>query len=207
MKPKKLITTLILITVTVTVTAAEKKQTRVVINNKEKITFKSYLATIRKKLPEIQKNRLVVDKAKNSLYASKAQEDFNLSSSFQYFFENPTPTSPATTIDSTSGFTSSVGVNKKFVETGTQVSSGIEYDSTNIKSGTSDTTSYTPAVYLNITQPLLNNAFGMVDRYAKNNARMQLAIEKLKKKENLFQQLPGNNTKKTAGDTKKPPYC
>jgi len=175
-----------LMTIAVTVTAAEKKQTRVTVSNKEKISFNRYLATIRKKLPEIQKNHLAVDKAKNSLYASKAQEDFNLSSSFKYYFENPTATSSTTAINSTSGFTSSIGVNKKIIGTGTQVSTGVEYGSTSIKSSAMslDTTSYVPALYLNITQPLLNNAFGLVDRYAKKNARMQLAIEKLKKDEN-----------------------
>ncbi len=186
MKQGKIITISILLAVTAVAAQSAENRKIETVNKKEKITFDSYLEKIRGKLPEMQKNRLAVEKAKNSLYASRAQEDFSLSSSFKYYYENPASTSPATSLDSTSGFASSVGVNKKFIETGTQISTGVEYGSSNIKSTalSLDSTSHTPAVYLSITQPLLNNAFGLVDRFAKNNARMQLAIEKLKKREN-----------------------
>jgi len=163
---------------------AQEKKTEA--PRKTKLSYTDYVNIIQEKLPELKKNRIQVQLAKNTLYGADAGDDTSLDYSFQYYREKPYSTNPGMQLDRTTGYSSSLGLSKRISRTGTLINSGIDYSSTSIKASSMglDSTYYSPSLYLNVAQPVLKNAFGMVDRYAKNNAKMKLEIEKLRRAEN-----------------------
>ena len=74
---------------------------------------------------------------------------------------------------------SKIGLTKKIAQTGTEISTGAAYNRTEYGADGSAAYHY-PSLYLKFNQSLLKNAFGIVDRYAVNNAKMQYDIEKLR---------------------------
>jgi outer membrane protein TolC len=146
------------------------------IKSTEKVSYKQFLENIELQLPELRKNRIQVEKAKNTLYGAGSAEDINLSAESGY----------AKTDVFTQGnalekkdYTAKIGLTKKIAETGTEISTGAGYDRIEYEAEGSAAYHY-PSLYLKFSQSLLKNAFGIVDRYAVNNAKMQYDIEKLR---------------------------
>ncbi|MFW5771431.1 MAG: TolC family protein [Spirochaetota bacterium] len=159
-------------------------------NNKETLTYESYLEQVQAKLPEIKTNLLQVKKSENTLNRAKKVHDTTLTGSTQYYRQKEYTTGATIfDIDHTEGYNAYTGIERIIAPTGTRISAGINYSQTSMKgtlssqpqSVTYDT--YQPSVTASITQPLLNNAFGILDRYAENDALMKLEIQKLQREE------------------------
>ncbi|HPS87857.1 MAG TPA: TolC family protein [Spirochaetota bacterium] len=142
----------------------------------EKISYKYFIDSIKQQLPELRKNRLQVEKAKNTVYGAGSTEDIYLSGETGY--SKSDILSQGTTTGK-KDYSSKIGLTKKIARTGTEISTGAAYNRTEY--GNDGSTAYHyPSVYVKFNQSLLKNAFGTVDRYAVNNAKMQYEIEKLR---------------------------
>lgn len=142
----------------------------------EKISYKQFIESVKQQLPELKKNRIQVEKAKNTLYGAGSSGDIYLSGESGYgksdILSNGTSTEKRE-------YSSKIGLTKKIVQTGTALSTGAAYSRTEYDaSGTS--AYHTPSVYVKFSQSLLQNAFGTIDRFAVNNAKMLYEIEKLR---------------------------
>lgn len=146
------------------------------IKSAEKVSYKQFLENIEQQLPELQKNRIQVEKAKNTLYGAGSVEDINLSAESGYA---KTDVFTQGTALEKKDYTAKIGLTKKIAETGTEISTGAGYDRIEYEAEGSAAYHY-PSLYLKFNQSLLKNAFGIVDRYAVNNAKMQYDIEKLR---------------------------
>lgn len=153
------------------------------LNSSEKISYRQFIENVKQQLPQLRKNRLQVEKAKNTLYGAGSAEDIFLSGEAGY------AKSDILSQGASSGkkdYSSKLGVTKKIADTGTQISAGAtynrtEYDAGRTEYGISGSSAYHyPSLYLKFSQSLLKNAFGTIDRYAVNNAKMQFEIEKLR---------------------------
>lgn len=151
-------------------------------NNARRITYSEYIKTVTDTLPDIKKNNLQVDRAKNNLDAAYSSGDVNLTaggywSSTEDFSSQYTGSGSRTVTD----YNLNAGVSKKFTGTGTTVEAGVAHD-------TIDTegygTKYYPSVYLKFSQSILKNAFGVVDRFVVNNAKMKYEIARIRQAEN-----------------------
>lgn len=171
----------------------EKNENVEKIENKssqKRITIEEFQKLVKEKLPEFRINRITVEKAKNDLYATKSTSDTSLTGSWQYFRNKEYSTGGTFSIDHSKGTVSSIGLSKLVAPTGTQLSVSMDYTRSStqglnsLNNETLQINQYQPALTLTVSQPILYNAFGMIDRYARNNARMQLEIEKIQKQEN-----------------------
>ncbi|MCL1832900.1 MAG: TolC family protein [Leptospirales bacterium] len=145
----------------------------------EIISYKQYIDAVNQQLPEIRKNRLQVEKAKNTLYGAGSGEDFYLSGEAGYAKSDVFDQRQGDTTER-KDYSARLGVTRKIAATGTTVNAGAAYNKTEIY----NSTLYYPSVYIKFNQALLNNAFGKIDRFAVNNARFGYEIEKLREKEN-----------------------
>lgn len=145
----------------------------------EKISYKNFIERVKLQLPELRKNRLQVEKAKNTLYGAGSDGDFYLTGESGY-----TKTDVLSQGSSTEkkDYSSKLGVTKKITQTGTEITTGAAYNRTEYSSDSSSAYHY-PSLYVKFSQSLLKNAFGTVDRYAVNNAKMLYEIEKLRETE------------------------
>ena len=145
----------------------------------EKISYKQYLDSVKEQLPELRKNRIQVQKAKNTLNDAGSAEDIYLSGEAGYTKNDLL--SQGTTTEKRD-YSSKIGLTKKIAQTGTEISTGAAYNRTEYGTDNSATYHY-PSLYVKFNQSLLKNAFGTVDRYAVNNAKMLYEIEKLRETE------------------------
>jgi len=141
-----------------------------------KISYKQFIENVKQQLPELRKNRLQVEKARNTLYGAGSAEDITLSGETGYGKSEILSKGSST---ETRGYSSKLGLTKKIAQTGTEISTGAGYNRTEYSTDSSQAYSY-PSLYIKFNQSLLKNAFGTVDRYAVNNAKMKYEIEKLK---------------------------
>lgn len=144
--------------------------------NDKTVSYSSYLKIIEDKLPDLQKNRLQVDRAKNNFEGAYGPDDINIavggswssSDSYSDIYKTTSKNSMFNT-----------GISKKMSQTGTTFETGVSYET-----ATSDSvTKYSPSLYVRFSQSVLKNSFGLIDRYAARDARMKLDIQKLKQKE------------------------
>ena len=149
------------------------------IKTAEKISYKQFIDNIKQQLPEIKKNRLQVEKAKNTLYGAGSAEDIYLSGEAGYAKNDILSQGKST---ETKNYSSKIGLTKKIAETGTSISTGAAYNRTEYESSGS-AAYHSPSLYVKFNQSLLKNAFGTVDRYVVKNAKMQYEIEKLREVE------------------------
>jgi outer membrane protein TolC len=148
------------------------------------ISYADYMGKIREKLPELRKNRLAVEKAGNARLAAGAAGDTKLDAAGSYSRTWRYSNNPFSRTGYENYYDANLGLSRKFTATGTTLSGGvaysqfrseIDYDNFNLP----DAYHY-PSYYLGFSQSLLKNAFGTVDRFARNDAEMKLAIEKLR---------------------------
>ncbi|MCK4797929.1 MAG: TolC family protein [Spirochaetes bacterium] len=163
------------------------------------IQFEDYIILIKEKLPELKKNTNDLSIAKNNVFKANELYDVDLYTSFNGIGNKIYPDGSSIEMDYSSGFNTKVELSTTF-PSGTRLSVGGEYTQmysngessqtiwpggfqNNIESEF-NTISYDPVIKLGISQPLIFNWFGFLDRFAKKDAKMKLVIEKLKKIEN-----------------------
>lgn len=153
----------------------------------KKISYQDYIDTITQKLPELKRNEIHVQRAKNTLYGTESTEDTFLEGDATYTRTKQYSRNPFSRTGYTSEYTTNLGIARKFIQTGTTVNAGVSYyqlnNDINYEGAAIPNTYYYPSVYLKFSQSLLKNTFGIVDRFAKNDAAMKLEIEKLRRRE------------------------
>jgi len=158
--------------------------------NKKILLFNEYHKLLDKKIPDIKKNLISVKKSEEALKGSKFIYDTNLNASAQYFRQKPYSLGSSFIIDHKSGFAPSVGMNQILPYLGTRLNLSFQYSlsdtigTNSITNQSSTISQYQPSVSLSITQPLLYNAFGVLDKYTYKDAKYKLEIAKLSQKEN-----------------------
>ncbi len=148
---------------------------------RQSLSYNEYLSIVQKKLPELNRSSLSVETAEKDLLKSKSSTDTNFTGNGSYSQGVNYSTSLPGTKTRTNSWSLNAGLSKRISATGTTIEAGTELDRTWLDDGGYDY--YTPSVYAKFTQSLLQNAFGVIDRFAENDARMKLDIEKLKKSE------------------------
>lgn len=159
-------------------------------NAKSVLQWNDYKNALYKKLPEFKTNRIAVEKASTNVQKSKGAFDTNLYASWQTFQQKQYSAGQSFQMDYSRGHTTSAGIEQIIAPTGTRVGIGVDYTTSSITGRDSlmgrnlSIDQYQPALNVQITQPILYNAFGKLDRFTKENALTNLQIEKLRKKEN-----------------------
>ncbi len=143
------------------------------------ISYKQFLENVKIQLPELRKNRLQVERAKNRLYGAGSAEDVYLSGEAGYAKNDILSQGSST---GKRDYSSKVGLTKKIAQTGTEISTGAAYNRTEYDTYGSTPYHY-PSLYVKFSQSLLKNAFGTLDRYAVKSAKMEYEIEKLREVE------------------------
>ena len=150
------------------------------------ISYEQFMSIITQKLPQIKINILQVEKAYNDVDKAKSIDDTNLIAKGQYARQKMYTTGKSLyEPDYKQSYYGYTGIEHIVASTGTRVSLGLEYNSSSINGNLTippqaySVDEYRPSITATITQPLLKNAFGIIDRYEKNNATMKLEIQKL----------------------------
>ncbi|HXK65246.1 MAG TPA: TolC family protein [Spirochaetota bacterium] len=150
------------------------------------ISYEQYISVITQKLPQIKNNVLQVEKAYNQVEKAKSVDDTNLIAKGQYARQKMYTTGKSLyEPDYKQSYYGYMGIEQTLASTGTRVSLGLEYNASSITGNLTippqaySVDEYRPSITATITQPLLKNAFGIIDRYVKNSAAMKLEIQKL----------------------------
>lgn len=148
------------------------------------ISYDDYIAAIEKTLPELKSNEMSVVSAENKVKSAKSGGDTALTAGGTAYSNKEY--SGINDKGNVKGYDYYTGLSKTITATGTTVSGTYDYTKNSYSnfSSTSDYSAYEPSVTLKVTQPLLYNFLGKVDRYAENNAKMQLEIAKQQLQEN-----------------------
>jgi hypothetical protein len=153
----------------------------------KKISYRDYIGTITQKLPELRRNEIQVERAKNTLYGTESTEDTFLEGDATYTKSKQYSMNPYSRTGYTSEYTANLGIARKFNRTGTTVNAGVSYyefrNDINYEGVSLPNTYYYPSAYIKFSQSILKNTFGVIDRFAKNDAVMKLEIEKLRRGE------------------------
>ena len=146
--------------------------------------YQAYLDRLSAALPELGSNEIDLATAKNDVTASKSAGNAALSlggktgSTTQY-------SDPGGTKGDIAESSLSAALSKKIVSTGTTVeASGSYYRDAYSSFGASDSTTYKPAVSVKVTQPLLYNFLGKIDRFTERDAKAKLDIAAIRLSEN-----------------------
>ena len=160
---------------------------------KKTILFNEYITIIKDNIPDLKLNENSVEIAKNEVFKANSNFDPEISGSFSGIDNKMYSDSPASEIWYSSGFNGNAEVSTT-IPSGTRLSLGFDYTqmysngvSTNIlnrKQTQFLLLTRDPIMKIKISQPLIFNWFGFLDRFANKDAKMKLNIEKLKKLEN-----------------------
>ena len=188
---KRIITSLILLAIPTLSQSAQKKTGRDSTPGK-KITFEEYLSSVGKKLPDLRSNEIALSRARIQKYRTKAVDDTYLTGDAAWSRVKQYSLGSSFQMDYARGVTSSVGVNRTISATGTRLSTSLGYTWNDIKgtntlavpSQSLSIPVYSPVLTVSVSQPLLKNFFGKIDRYAKKNAGLQIRIETARKEVN-----------------------
>ncbi|MCX8124065.1 MAG: TolC family protein [Spirochaetes bacterium] len=185
--PKKLLHLLCTMLVIVAAQAIHKVAAEEIIYV---ISYEQFLEVITQKLPQIKINALKLNKAYNEVEKAKSVDDTNLIAKGQYARQKQYTTGKSLfEPDYKQSYYGYTGIEQTVSSTGTRLSLGLEYNASSIKGNLTippqaySVDEYRPSITATITQPLLQNAFGIIDRYEKNNAAMKLEIQKLQQLE------------------------
>jgi len=177
--------------------------TGIAAQEKNILTLDEYLKIIKDKIPELKQGENDLNIAENRLKKSYSTFDPVLASSTSYKRYKPYTDSESSEAYYTNGFMTDVYL-KSVLPSGTRIDIGAEYlfshsqgentitsfgmngmSFSTIEEDINYTAStFDPVVKISITQPLLYNWFGFIDRYAVKDAKNNLLIERLKKEEN-----------------------
>ncbi|MCK4795908.1 MAG: TolC family protein [Spirochaetes bacterium] len=153
------------------------------------ITYDDFTKLLDEKLPELKLNEINLNFSKTQLKRANSLYDVQLNYNIDGIGKKSYSDTSNIKFDYNSGF--NTGIN--FVTTlpsGTSILLGTEYNQLyswgNIKDANDTTafnsTLYEPVINIKINQPLLYNFFGLLDRFAKNDANAKLEINILKTK-------------------------
>ncbi len=148
------------------------------------LKYDDFIKRIESSLPEIKGNETDVMLAGNEIKRAESSGDIAVNAGGEYSSAEDSSTTYGSGNVNTAGFYT--GLSKKLIPTGTSVSTELNYSKTRYSelASTPDYSIYKPSVSLKITQPLLYNFLGKVDKYSEKNAKMQLDIERVKYIEN-----------------------
>jgi outer membrane protein len=153
--------------------AAEKKALR----------FDTYLEEISAYLPEIKSNEINILTAENAVKQAKSSGDVSLNGSGKYSSTNQSMLPMSAQKYTVNEMDYSIGASKRITSTCTDVSASFDY-AKNDYSGSISASSFVPSASIKISQPLLYNFIGKVDRYAEKNAKMKADIARIQSIEN-----------------------
>jgi len=151
---------------------------------KKTISYNDYITEIEKSLPELKSNEMDILSAENRVKKAKSGGDISLNAGGNAY--SNTQYSGINDKGDVKGYDYYAGLSKTITSTGTTLSGTYNYSKNDYNnfSSTPDYTAYEPSVTAKISQPLLYNFLGKVDRYSENNANMQLEIAKYQLQEN-----------------------
>lgn len=138
------------------------------------------MSEVRQRAPEFRISGLETKIAKEKINAAGAVDDVTMSASTKYYYSENYQPAGANLSEHSTGLKSSIGAKKNFSATGTEISAVFNQD-VYTEYGTRDLDYYNPAVTLGITQPLLYNFLGLVDRFDRENAVLSYEIAKLER--------------------------
>ena len=145
--------------------------------------YSIYIENVRKKLPEIKKNEISLQKINNDILRTRSIDDIFITMNALFQNIDDKQLSVDRFIDSSHFGT---GINfqlqKKFSKTGTVLNfTSSFWDQKYTRDGIDlfDNV-YEPMFSLTFSQPLLNNRFGLIDKFSMENAKIKYNIEKLR---------------------------
>ena len=158
------------------------------------LTYAAYMETIRDQIPELKINAVTETNAEMNLLSAKSSGDVNLSAQLGAVGKygslssgSTTSTSAGPTVEA-AGIQAGIGVGSLIPYSGTTWSVNLTHNSfiggKLYPDGTHaiDFNNYQPSLTIQVTQPLLRNFFGKLDRYPIKDAEYALAIAKLQRK-------------------------
>lgn len=157
------------------------------------LTYAAYMETIRDQIPELKINAVTETNAQMNLLSAESSGDVNLSAQFgavgKYgsLSSGYTSTTASPSVNA-AGIQAGIGLGSLIPYTGTKWSVNLTHTSflggkLNMPGGQSvDFNNYQPSLTLEVTQPLLRNFFGTLDKYPIKDAEYALAIAKLQRK-------------------------
>lgn len=156
------------------------------------LTYAAYMETIRDQIPELKINAVTETNAEMNLLSAKSSGDVNLSAQLGAVgkygsLSSSMSTSASPTVEA-AGIQAGIGVGSLIPYSGTKWSVNLTH--TSFLGGTLypdgvhgvDFNNYQPSLTIEVTQPLLRNFFGTLDRYPIKDAEYALAIAKLQRK-------------------------
>ena len=148
------------------------------------VTYDEFIKRIEKTLPEIKSNKTNVLLAENDIKRAKSAGDITVDAGGDY--GNQEQYNITTGSGNVSNSTFYAALSKKLIPTGTRLNTEFNYAKTSYSDYNSipDYSTYEPSVSFKISQPLLYNFLGKVDKYAEKNAEMLFEIEKVRYLEN-----------------------
>jgi len=162
------------------------------IHGNEILKFDEYIKVIEEKLPDVKLNENQVKSQEFEVMKSYSIYDVNLDSKFYGLGNQTYPDNENTIYNYSPGFGTSFTITNT-LPSGTQISTGFTYEQkytsgeiTSVNSITDiettlewQKTSYKPVINIGVTQPLLYNWFGFLNRYGIKNEKNKLKIEKI----------------------------
>ncbi len=147
------------------------------------VSLEDYISKV-----EISLTEIMLEDSKLKLYKNKIDEanvvyDINLTANFYGVGKKNYNDTSSIVIDYSSGFTGGAAVSG-VLPSGTRYSAGVNYEQLYSQGKQNESgfnsVSYDPVIKLRISQPLIYNWFGFIDRYARKDAQSKFAIEMLK---------------------------
>lgn len=148
------------------------------------ISYDKYIAEIEKSLPELKSNEMDLLSAENKVKSAKSGGDTSFTAGGDAYSNKQY--SGISDDGDVKGYDYYAGLSKTITSTGTTLSGTYNYAKNSYSGFTStqDYSSYEPSVAVKVSQPLLYNFLGKVDRYSENNAKMQFEIAQYQLQEN-----------------------
>ena len=151
------------------------------------VSYGEYMTRITESLPEIRKNSLTIERARNAIGAAGSAEDTGLLGSASYGKTTRFASNPFSRPGYETTYTADLGISRKIIQSGTALSAGLGYTQNrpdiNYGNYVLPQAYHYPFYYVGFSQSVMKNAFGVVDRFALKDAEMKLAIEKIRKTE------------------------
>jgi len=148
--------------------------------SEEVLSLDTYMEEITKKLPEIRQSLIAEEKASLNTVITDSYKDINLSAGASY-----SGTKGYSGYDYANGLSLYTRIEKTLASTGAFLTAGMEYDFTGTDTAGNTTERFSPALTLDVTQPLLKNYFGALDKIPYLKSKLDLQIRKLQTAEDL----------------------
>lgn len=160
-------------------------------NNTNTVSYSSYMEAIRDLIPEMKINAVAETNAEMNLLNAKSSGDVNLTAQLGAvgtYGANSTVSAMGGQSAEATGIRAGIGVSSLIPYSGTRWSVNLTHNSyldgrIYYGNGGSDKfQNYYPSLTIEVTQPLLRNFFGALDRYPIKNAEYSLTIAKLQRR-------------------------